>query len=298
LRTAREVGDRVQRYLDGDRDLAERRRLASEHLARAQTALDAPDDQREAMREAGRALALDPTLAGAAELVGRLMIEPPRTPPPEVEQSLKADRERLQQQQSRRGMFSYVAYFAIVPFLFVNHAYLISYVVVVAGLMAIAYYGQTHPIAITGWPVRPILVTLGNGFVLFIFSRLFSPFLIGPGLACVIITTLMGHSAYRNRKIAFVLLASFVGSVLGAWGLEAAGVIEQTFSTGPSWMLIAPPVIKPAAVALVTFLVIYSAVIISGQLGLTLSRAKAEDDAQRQLHLQAWRLQQLVPKTA
>ena len=33
------------------------------------------------MREAGRALALDPTLRGAAELVGRLMLEPPVVTP-------------------------------------------------------------------------------------------------------------------------------------------------------------------------------------------------------------------------
>ncbi|HEX7838973.1 MAG TPA: serine/threonine-protein kinase, partial [Kofleriaceae bacterium] len=38
IRTARELGDRVQRFLDGDRDLALRRDLARAHFARAQTA--------------------------------------------------------------------------------------------------------------------------------------------------------------------------------------------------------------------------------------------------------------------
>ena len=53
-----------QRFLDGDRDLALRRELAAEHLERRAHALAARRRRAEratAMREAGRALALDPT---------------------------------------------------------------------------------------------------------------------------------------------------------------------------------------------------------------------------------------------
>src|SRR5262249_1758072 len=79
--TARELAEPVPRYLDGDRDLALRRGLARGHLATGRAAFDAAEseDRRKiAMREAAAALALDPTLGGAAELVGRLMLEPPR----------------------------------------------------------------------------------------------------------------------------------------------------------------------------------------------------------------------------
>ena len=75
LATPRELGDLVQRYLDSDRDHL----LAAEHLARARTAFAAGDAlRRTAMREAGRALSLDPEQEGAAELIGRLTTEPPR----------------------------------------------------------------------------------------------------------------------------------------------------------------------------------------------------------------------------
>src|SRR5690606_25301927 len=57
--SARELHAAVQRYLDGDRDLARRRELAAE-LAAAATAHHARGEREDAMRSAGRALALDP----------------------------------------------------------------------------------------------------------------------------------------------------------------------------------------------------------------------------------------------
>ncbi|MGN6110070.1 MAG: serine/threonine-protein kinase, partial [Kofleriaceae bacterium] len=92
--TARELGDRVHRFLDGDRDVALRRQLARGHLERATAAFAAGDTdelRREAMREAAAALALDPALGDAAALVGRLMLEPPRVTPREVEAAIAED---------------------------------------------------------------------------------------------------------------------------------------------------------------------------------------------------------------
>src|SRR5260221_10674618 len=66
--TARELGERVQRYLDGDRDLALRRAVALEHFERARSAFAAGDAERSAIRDAAAAIALDPKLEGAAEL--------------------------------------------------------------------------------------------------------------------------------------------------------------------------------------------------------------------------------------
>ena len=60
-----------------------RRWPASTSSARARSSMRR-GERRAVMREATAALALDPALAGAAELVGRLMLEPPRETPPEV----------------------------------------------------------------------------------------------------------------------------------------------------------------------------------------------------------------------
>ena len=96
VRSARELGERVQRYLDGDRDVALRRGLAAEHLVAARDAFSRaeldPDARVTAMREAGRALAHHPKLDGAGALLSRLMLEPPKATPPGVEQEILADK--------------------------------------------------------------------------------------------------------------------------------------------------------------------------------------------------------------
>jgi serine/threonine protein kinase len=78
--TAKQVALRVQAYLDGDRDLARRRTMAIDNLEQARAAY-ADGRRAEAIRAAGRALALDPEATGAAELVTALMLEPPAEPP-------------------------------------------------------------------------------------------------------------------------------------------------------------------------------------------------------------------------
>src|SRR5262249_16629733 len=79
IQSARSLGDVVQRFLDGDRDLSLRRELAQRELAAARRELadGSPTHRAEAFRAAARSLALDPHGREAAELLGRLMLEAP-----------------------------------------------------------------------------------------------------------------------------------------------------------------------------------------------------------------------------
>ena len=96
-RRAVRAGDGVRsRGADSDRTRARRAHRAfprrrsrpraapaarAQHLERARAAFaarDSDDNRRTAMRESAAAIALDPSLDGAAELVGRLMLEPPK----------------------------------------------------------------------------------------------------------------------------------------------------------------------------------------------------------------------------
>ncbi|MBA2542601.1 MAG: serine/threonine protein kinase, partial [Deltaproteobacteria bacterium] len=91
IATPRVFGDRIQAYLDGDRDVERRRELAKIALASARESLARPEsDRRGALRAAARALALDPEAKEPAELVGRLMLDPPTQVPPEVDEEVAA----------------------------------------------------------------------------------------------------------------------------------------------------------------------------------------------------------------
>src|SRR5439155_23498897 len=77
MRSARELAEGLAKFLDGDRDLVLRRERAQVHFDRA--AALAESDYTTALREASRAVGLDPTHTGAAQLLGRMLITEPPT---------------------------------------------------------------------------------------------------------------------------------------------------------------------------------------------------------------------------
>jgi serine/threonine-protein kinase len=111
--TARDLGERIQRYLDGDRDVERRRELAAGFLAQANAATGHADR----MRLAGRALALDPESQDAAALVTRIMLEPPDEIPPELERSIRAREAEYMARSSRVAMGATASFFLALPIL-------------------------------------------------------------------------------------------------------------------------------------------------------------------------------------
>ena len=95
--TARALAEQIEHFLDGDRDLAQRKtpRRDPPRGRACRGRRDREADRALAMREAGRALALDPT-SRAADLLGRLMLEPPKQVPREVEDRLAASRRSVE----------------------------------------------------------------------------------------------------------------------------------------------------------------------------------------------------------
>jgi serine/threonine protein kinase len=300
IATPRELADRVQKYLDGDRDLAARRRLAADHLERAKRALAATtDDGRSAMQEAGRALALDPSLPGAAELVGRLMLEPPAETPPEVAASLAADAARSQMEQARRGRIAALWCAAFLPGMWFagvsDPTFYIVIALAVGAFVALTSYGARHPLAATGLPGRAVLTVVVLAVMLATLARLTSPFLIVPSIAALGITVLLGAPAYRNSKIVTLVLVAFIGAFIVPAALEVLGLVGRTFTLDEHALTIfiqaSAPRIVGVWVALIACCV--ASVVVSAV--ATLRRARSEEHGQRLLHLQAWRLRQLLP---
>ena len=96
--TARELHDAVERYLNGERDVALRQKLADRHAEAATEAASkvagdfGPSEifRREALNEVARSLALDPTNEPAMRALARVITAPPREVPREVMVDLDA----------------------------------------------------------------------------------------------------------------------------------------------------------------------------------------------------------------
>jgi eukaryotic-like serine/threonine-protein kinase len=294
IATARELGDSVQHYLDGDRDLARRKTLAQEHLDTATAAFaagDREDTRRTAMREAGRALALDPTLHGAAELLGRLMLEPPPVAPAEVRVAIAEDNSRAVQRTMRTGSYVLLAYFLFVPMLIWIHPR--SYwegiaMFVMVGISALFARLLARPGSMS---TVPILVSCFLTLVLM--ARMFTPYLLPPGVAAVTAHGLLSGPKVGRRHSAMIMAVMCAG-VLLPWLAEVTGVLSPTAAFTPQGMLLTTPYTTGDALPLYVTYVAFVITLVGASVVMAATSRRAERTARDYLYLQAWHLRQLV----
>ena len=291
--TARQLADRVRAYLDGDRDVALRRTLGDAQLELARGAIASGDPARraDAMAAAGRALALDPSSVDAAALVTQLILEPPRVMPDSLAKRLD-DRDRsIVESQGQVAAKNLAAYLGFIPLAIwvgirdwgVMSALWAFNVVLMVGAIAMARRMIRH----IGWAV------LGNAVALALATRMFGSFVVLPALIVNASVSLIAHPTVLHKP------ARVVGAMLAAFlvplALEAAGLWERTW-----WLTAGTVVTRPTAIDLTgtpaaVYLVLGGAAIIVATSLYVRSIALAQRAAQRQLDIQAWHLEQLLP---
>jgi serine/threonine-protein kinase len=288
--TARQLAERLQRYLDGDRDAELRRDLAAKQLETAHEAM-AASDPLIAARAAARALAFDPTSREAADLVARFLLEPPAKDSPELAASVLAADFELHKQRSRRSVLAFLSVYLWSPFVFLTE---VTSWPLVIGLFAscTAMAGVVWWNARTG-KVPAILVLAGNFVVAMMFSRLASPFVIMPSIVCGMMLALSTHRLLETRPW---LLAAWAAVTMAApIVLEWLGVFGSTWSLMPTGLLSHSAMISSGTTADLVGLIF-------GQtsLGIVVALyatafARTTRDAQHRAHRQAWHLQQMLP---
>ena len=294
--TARALGDAVQAYLDGDRDVAVRKELARAHVDAARAALargNSEADRRTAMREAGRALALDPTATDAAELVTHLMLSPPASAPVEVERAIEAHdigTARSQGRLAALAMFGYLAFLPLFAWTGVHDWR------VVVGLVGFAVASSVQLfVQVRGDRIRRRGIYLNaciNAVVLSIVTRTVGPFLIAPSLATAMLIGYASHPRFGRITV--------IGAILGAgiavpWILELAGVLSPTYAFVDGNLVLSSPVVafRSAPIQLACALLLVALLAVVGLLARSIAiRQRA---AAHQLELQAWHLRQILP---
>jgi serine/threonine protein kinase len=292
--SARALAERVQRYLDGDRDLERRRVLAEDHLVLARAALASGDPARraEAVRAAGRALALDPTATEAADLVTSFLVEPPRELPAELVASLADAERQASRVRSKKAMVAFIlpcTFVVLVPLVDVRSwPLLIAFFAVMLGLAAMAWASYRRGQVIVPLALASTLV----GCV--VFSRVAGPFILTPVFTAAVligVSAIPWMTARRPAIIGFAIVASSLPVAL-----EVVGLFDRTWwSAGDvlvtrSAMLAVHGWVEP--VALVAANTFFTTIL--GLFALAITRDRTS--AQRELHIQAWHLRQLIPR--
>ena len=297
--SARALADAVQEFLDGDRDIELRRQLAKSHVKQARAELAAGDDEqhrRAAMREAGRALALDPMATPAAELITRLMLSPPRVVPDEVERRLNNIDVDMGRAQGRTAAIALVGYLGFVPLLIWTGVRDWRYV---GALVALALINAGVVLKMTRFAqvsLRGIYTSLVlNAFLIAIVARMVGPFLIAPTLAATTLIAYSSHPKFGRLRVVGPVLAS---GVIIPWLLDFLGVLPPSYHFIDGKLVMSSDVLRftsaPVQVAFAAMLVVLLGMV------SVLSRDAANKQrlAAQQLEVQAWQLRQLVTSDA
>jgi serine/threonine-protein kinase len=295
--TVDELCEVVQRYLDGDRDLEQRRAIARHHLACARDAFlsQREDDARRAivMREAGKALALDPSLDGAAELIGRIMLEPPTTKPAAVEQELRELDMRGAKLMSRVAIAASLLFVTMLPTFILlgirDVPYLTAYGTLSIVMLGIALVNRTRTSRVL---IACHVVSMGGMFALL--AHMFSPLLVSPMLAVATLVVASFNPLSSGRRFSIVATAGLLMSILGVWAAEWLGILTPTVLRKDNGLLLLTVVDGGASFPAGPVLgVIFASVF--GMAGTVCYVAMREIRLHREkLVMQAWHLRQLV----
>ncbi|HEY5920896.1 MAG TPA: serine/threonine-protein kinase [Kofleriaceae bacterium] len=293
--SARQLAETIERYLDGDRDLALRKTLAASHLDAARTALAAGDNagaRATAMREAGRAIALDPQNTAAAELVGRLMLEPPREVPADVEARVAEIEQDTARDKVRLMGWTMSAFLIMIPAVIVigvrSYLSLVVFGALVVLNVGLNIFYVRRRVATSR---RTILISAYVfAALVMVMSRVYTPFLLAPTIAAIALIMFSVDPRVPWR----LLTAVFTAAVLLPWLAEYLELIPRTTSALDGSLVMRADAVKMSfpvgAISLALFVisVLLVAGFIAHQIGLR------QREAIRSVELQAWHLRQLV----
>lgn len=293
----------VQGFLDGDRDLELRQKMANDAAMLATEALLRSEDdpegavelRSEALTHAGRALALDPTHAGAQKIIVQLMVDAPEDEPTpeEVEQNVERSVTRLY----RRGAFAGACLFGSwVPFTVVFAlarpqrpgivvAWTVSIFASIAMLALTARGSSRDAVRYFG----ALVSCVGS---IAISTRIVGLFVMVPGIMTLttMIFILLGKRSWHPPAIAIGGLG-----LCGPMVLERLGVIYETTKVEDGVMHVRSDTVQLDSIAsLVALLVSSIGVYVVICLAASYFQLILETNARR-VALQSWKLASLAP---
>ena len=302
--SARELVDAVERYLDGDRDLLRRKELAREHVQAARQHTDralsggkgATAARSLALREIGRAVALDPTDSQAVTTLMRLMTEVPAEMPPEARAAMQAETRGGIRAAARVAAVAYLLWFAHLPLMLWMGvrswpAYLVAstaWLVAAAWAYAVAKNPPRDGSRPFGMMVAGVVAVAAS-------TTLCGPYFIAPTLAAV--GSMMLHmSPYRRGRVTVVILNCLAIAVPA--GLQALGVLPPSYVLGNDSIVIRPIMLGFPALPTQVFLLVNSlAVVIAASVMIARVRNTLTSIEER-MYVHTWQLRQLVPEQA
>ncbi len=287
--------EHLERFLEGDRDLERRRAQSLELVERAAAAADAAttlEKRNEAMRDVGRALALDPENRGAVRLLVRLMTEAPKEMPEEVEREIDAAENDVQRARARFGALAYVTWFACIPVFVLMGLKSVTALALGSlawGAAAVALYasaGATSPARSVAARVFAALATASSSVV-------FGPLVVVPGLAAL---STVGMSLSRRRGLSGPLTPLlFSAAMIVPLAFEWLGFLPKSYVFTSDMLCVVPRMVAFSEAQTYAFLVVVQVFIVAITYFWGTRIRRVLSDLHRRVYFSAWQARQLLP---
>ena len=295
--SARALQEALVRYLEGDRELEQRRVLAGEYakaaaaaLARAeQPGADYDKERTGAMRMLRHALALDPDNIDHVAMLAKIVTTPPREVPPEVTAQLAAQEQQLVRTGARHAVVANAIWFLFLPlviFMGVReplHVVLVLGPAGVSAILAIIAARQKH----IGYPITLGVIgvaLVGASFV----STMYGPLVLMPTLVAVFTIVIQAHPKLFIRRATYVMasIALIVTSLVELLRPASYQAIDGMLAILPRMHDI------PRTESIVLMMLASLAMLIVPSLFIGMIR-NALSDAQTKILVQAWQFRRM-----
>jgi serine/threonine-protein kinase len=302
--SVRALQEAIAGYLEGDRDTQARRELAAAHARTAREAL-ARADEPGADYERERSVAinallmtvkLDPNNQHYVTALAHFLQSRPRILPTAVTAQIVAGEQEVVRTASRLSIVAMVLWFACVPVVLaigVRDVFWMFAILVPAFATLLLAVHASRRAYIPLWvQIGMVIGTLCGAVAI---SRMYGPLVLMPTLVATFTIVLQAHPLHRQRMVAFVAGAiALVAPVV----LELVGVLPRSYAFEAGRMVIVPQMIELPELATSVFLTLLGLAMIFVP-GTFIRRLRVSlSEAQVQLMLQSWHLEQLTVRSS
>jgi serine/threonine protein kinase len=294
--SVREMQQAIERFLDGDRDLELRKKLAQDHTVSAQKSTEIalqsgdPKEYTVALRELGQALAFDPNHKEAKIALLRLLTTPPKQIPKEALDKMS----RTSGEISRKGT---------------TRSSLVSVLINVGVLLLFFWMGVRDWVSLGILVAFPLVLTpiqlklahspqkmalftvFSSAAILFTASRIFPPFFVLPAFGIMFSA---GFAIQADKKIRTMAAAAASVAFVLPMILEKIGVFSPSYRFHDGVLSILPQTFYMPELP-TTILIIAMSLAPIWLVNITLGKVRDDlNETEQKLRLQTWQLSRLV----
>lgn len=245
-----------------------------------------------ALRELGRAVALDPANEDYARSFAAIWSTPPRVTPPAVQRELEAAEQMVVRTGTKSCVAANLSWFTFIPIVMAISVLRWDFVLYIfipnLATLAFAAWATWRSRVIPAW--IQVAIVVSTLFAMTAVSRSYGPLVLAPLMITIFVIVMQAHPARWFRRISWILgVVALVVPML----LELAGILPASYVFADGRMQILPQIHElPQTGTIVMLLTAYVASLLIP--GIFIGRLRvALSAAQEQLQRDEWHYKRL-----